>query len=175
MKTIIYSSPFVPAEWIAAHGIKPVRLTPASQDCAGPIKTSEGICPYMMSFINTALSRKPSAIITTTTCDQMRRAPDVAGIEDIPFFVMNIPATWQTAQSLNLYISELKRLGRFMCDLGGNPPKQDELISVMNQYEEERSKLRSSRGITKPRIFSENIMLFNETGAFTTISSTKDS
>ena len=26
MKTIAYSSPFVPAEWIAAHGLRPQRL-----------------------------------------------------------------------------------------------------------------------------------------------------
>ena len=29
-KRILYASPFVPAEWIAAHGLEPFRLFPAS-------------------------------------------------------------------------------------------------------------------------------------------------
>ncbi|MBN1362799.1 MAG: 2-hydroxyacyl-CoA dehydratase [Sedimentisphaerales bacterium] len=35
MTQVLYTSPYVPAEWIAAHGLEPVRVTPARAPCVG--------------------------------------------------------------------------------------------------------------------------------------------
>ncbi|MCY3023738.1 MAG: 2-hydroxyacyl-CoA dehydratase family protein [Planctomycetota bacterium] len=80
---ILYSSPFIPAEWIAAHGFQPYRLFPASHAGAFPSGTNEGLCPYAKAFVEEAAvtqSSGPSAmgaaVIFATTCDQMRRASE---------------------------------------------------------------------------------------------------
>lgn len=123
MKRVIYSNPWIPAEWIEAHGLRPLRLIPRKAGRRAPLRIAAGMCPFMAAFINEACSsRSVSAIVLTTTCDQMRRAADAlsAGAANCPpLFLMNIPATWQTAAARGMYVSELKRLSRFLVQVGG--------------------------------------------------------
>ena len=87
MKTVVYSSPFVPAEWIAAHGVRPRRIRPdpaaASPSPYGPVLGAGpimGVCPYARAFMGEVLSAPAAgAAVFTTTCDQMRRAAEWAG------------------------------------------------------------------------------------------------
>jgi len=54
MNAVGYSSPFVPAEWIAAHGLQPHRLRLHPTE-----KLTRGICPYAGALLDAALSNIP--------------------------------------------------------------------------------------------------------------------
>ena len=51
MNAVGYSSPFVPAEWIAAHGLRPERLRLHPTE-----KLTRGICPYAGALLDAALA-----------------------------------------------------------------------------------------------------------------------
>lgn len=146
MKTVAYSSPFVPAEWIQAHGLRPHRLRLHSAEDDPRVRVSRGVCPYARAFLRAALFEgEASAVVMTTTCDQMRHAAAlVAGGTDRPLFLMNVPSTWQTAAAGKLYRDELRRLGRFLVQLGGRPPSPEGLTRVMLAYDSARASLRAA-------------------------------
>jgi len=132
MHTIVYTCPYVPAEWIAAHGFQPRRLVPLPTDGASVAARVEGLCPYARAFVNDAVADGVDGIVVTTLCDQMRRAYDLlVRATDTPVFLLNVPKTWQTVASRRLYIDELKRLGRFLVRLGGRAPSHEELAKTM--------------------------------------------
>jgi benzoyl-CoA reductase/2-hydroxyglutaryl-CoA dehydratase subunit BcrC/BadD/HgdB len=141
MKTIAYSSPFVPAEWIAAHGLAPHWLRLRTAASRPLLAASRGVCPYAGALIDAALSGlDASALVLTTVCDQMRYAAAMVGSRsDCPVFLVNVPSTWQTAASRRLYFDELQRLGRFLVERGGRSPDRGELAQIMCAYERERS------------------------------------
>jgi len=91
MKTIIYTCPYVPAEWIAAHGLSPRRIIPIEAGLTGTLSRAEGVCPFVQGFINLVLTDKQfDGVVITTLCDQMRRAYDILlGKSDVPLFLMN--------------------------------------------------------------------------------------
>jgi len=130
--TIVYSCPYVPAEWIAAHGLLPRRLVPLPAEGASIAPRAEGLCPYARAFINEAAAAGAEGIIVTTLCDQMRRAYDLLVRGTItPAFLLNVPKTWQTVAAQRLYLDELKRLGRFLVRLGGRTATREGLATEM--------------------------------------------
>ncbi len=136
-KTIIYTCPYVPAEWIAAHGLRPRRLIPLPMDEASAIPRAEGLCPYARAFAGDVIAgNEADGIVVTTVCDQMRRVFDLLTRRvSTPAFLLNVPSTWQTVAAQRLYVDELKRLGRFLVRLGGHEPDAEELTQVMLEYE----------------------------------------
>ena len=128
-----YTCPYVPAEWIAAHGLRPRRLIPLPVEGALTIPRIEGLCPYARAFVNDVAAREDvDGIVVTTMCDQMRRVFDLLVRRvDRPAFLLNVPSTWQTVAAQRLYLEELKRLGRFLVRLGGREPDQQDLVRVM--------------------------------------------
>lgn len=119
MPAIVYSCPLVPAEWIEAHGLTPLRVAPNCSDAS--VAPAPGMCPYARAFAAYAVSCDADAVVVTTACDQMRRAADVISRNcRKPLFLMNVPHTWQTETSRGLYVAELERLGRFLISLGGS-------------------------------------------------------
>ena len=131
-KTIVYTCPYVPAEWIAAHGLRPRRLIPLPIEGTPFAARTEGLCPYARAFVNDAVAEAPDGIVITTLCDQMRRVYDLLVREtDTPTFLLNVPKTWQTVAAQRLYVDELKRLGRFLVHLGGQTPASRELAKAM--------------------------------------------
>jgi benzoyl-CoA reductase/2-hydroxyglutaryl-CoA dehydratase subunit BcrC/BadD/HgdB len=132
-KTIAYTCPYVPAEWIAAHGLRPWRLIPLPIEGASVIPRMEGLCPYARAFVNDVAAREDvGGVIVTTMCDQMRRVFDLLVRRvPAPAFLLNVPSTWQTVAAQRLYLDELKRLGRFLVRLGGHTPDREELMRVM--------------------------------------------
>jgi benzoyl-CoA reductase/2-hydroxyglutaryl-CoA dehydratase subunit BcrC/BadD/HgdB len=98
--------------------------------------------------MQTALSENAAqAILFTTRCDQMRRLAESASRESgAPVFLMNLPKTWQTPSAGELYLSELRRLGRFLVGIGGSEPSAAELAATMRQYEARRQGLCAARG-----------------------------
>ena len=152
MRSIAYTDPFVPAEWIAAHGLRPLRLRPDWPRLDDDQVPSFGVCPFARAFVGELKERQMELAggIFTTVCDQMRRAAEGLGRCRMPRFILNVPATWQTPAAIHLYQDELKRLGGFLVHLGGRTPTEAQLIRCMLKYEEIRKKqIIASPGKTK--------------------------
>jgi hypothetical protein len=159
MKTIAYSSPFVPAEWIATHGLRPYWLRLSTAFGRPLIAVTRGICPYAGALIDATLSGIDAAsLILTTACDQMRYAAAVIESRGkCPIFLLNLPSTWQTPEVRKLYIDELQRLGRFLVQLGGKSPDNADLTQVMLAYDRARLAVHSARGRLSAREFADAI------------------
>ncbi len=166
MKTIIYTCPYVPAEWIAAHGLRPSRIIPDAAGSTGPVVPIEGVCPYVRGFVNEVITgTQASAVVVTTVCDQMRRAFDIVVRKGkLAAFLMNVPSTWQSVAAQKLYLDELKRLGRFLIGLGGESPSTDALVKIMLEYDTARTSILAARGYLTSRRYSEAIARFNRDG-----------
>jgi benzoyl-CoA reductase/2-hydroxyglutaryl-CoA dehydratase subunit BcrC/BadD/HgdB len=135
MKAIAYTSPFVPAEWIAAHGLRPHRLHLRAAE-----GLTRGVCPYAGAMIHATLDGlDASALVLTTVCDQMRYAAAMlTARSSCPVFLLNVPSTWQTPAVRQLYFNELQRLGRFLVEMDGSAPDNAELADVMLAYDRAR-------------------------------------
>ncbi|MHC4122125.1 MAG: 2-hydroxyacyl-CoA dehydratase [Planctomycetota bacterium] len=164
MKTIIYTCPYVPAEWIAAHGLRPSRVIPAATGFTDSLGRIEGVCPYVRKFANqVTMNTQISGVVMTTVCDQMRRAFDIIVRRNtLPVFLMNIPSTWQSTAAHKLYLDELRRLGRFLIRLGGKPPSNSDLAEIMLEYNTKRALILAVRKNLTSRQYSEAIAKFNQ-------------
>lgn len=173
VKTVVYSCPFVPAEWIAAHGMRPSGIMPRTRRGRHLFGAAEGVCPYAAGFANEVSSnRGGDAVVFTTACDQMRRASELVDrARPGQVFLMNVPSTWQTAAAQRLYMSELERLGRFLVQLGGSAPSDKRLAETMQEYDAVRSQLKSARGRLSPRQYAEAIARFHRDGKFENLAS----
>lgn len=161
---VAYVSPFVPPEWIAAHGLRPVR--PNLHPPQGLEGGGAGRCPFSESFIERASALLDEgairAIIATTTCDQMRR-----GAERLPgpaTFLFNVPHTWQTATAHRSYVEELRRLGRFLTEHGGHEPEAADLVEALRRFDDGRRALLGARDRMGGRAFAEATAAFHERG-----------
>ena len=161
MKTLAYSCPFVPCELIAACGLRPARIVPdsSSADAAAP---GAGTCRYAAAFIGAACGDSSAgAVAVTTVCDQMRRASEIIAMScGKPVFLMNVPRTWQTAEACGLYADELKRLGRFLENIGGDAPSEARLAEVMLDFDTRRRELIERRESVTARKFAEAVLAF---------------
>lgn len=146
MKEVLYASPFVPVEWIAAHGLRP-RSVVEKLSGSGAQPTcipAMGACHFAEIFLQMAASAE--AAVFVTSCDQMRRAADQAvSSHGRGIFLMNVPATWQSPEARGLYRSEIERLGRFLIRLGGVAPTRDALAAEMRRSARERDALSGDR------------------------------
>jgi benzoyl-CoA reductase/2-hydroxyglutaryl-CoA dehydratase subunit BcrC/BadD/HgdB len=139
MNSIAYTSPFIPVEWIAAHGLRPAWLRLRSAATRPMLAATRGVCPYAGALVDAATAGIDAAgLVLTTICDQMRYAAALAEGGQCPVFLMNVPSTWQTAESRALYREELRRLGRFLEQLGGIAPRSVKLVEVMEAYQRAR-------------------------------------
>lgn len=165
MIDVLYTSPYVPAEWITAHGLRPVRITPPADCAQGPL-ARQVVCSFVRCF-SSSVTSWPDAygIIMTTTCDQMRRAFDVVTqTVKAPAFLMNVPATWQSDAANDMYLGELKRLGDFMVSLGGVAPSDEHLAEVMLRIDDARASLLAQGPRIGPRQLAQAIIEFGQTG-----------
>ena len=140
---ILYSSPWTPVEWIAAHGFTPrgAWFAAARHSAALP----EGVCAFAKGLQNLNESEPQSPMIFTTACDQMRRAADAASLSrNCPTFLFNLPATWQTLAARKLYRAEVDRLGKFLERHGGRAPTSAALAAIMREHDGKRQQLRRS-------------------------------
>jgi benzoyl-CoA reductase/2-hydroxyglutaryl-CoA dehydratase subunit BcrC/BadD/HgdB len=140
MITVGYSSPYVPPEWIASHGLQPLWVPLGGTARAG---IGRGLCPYAEGLLEAATAQRGSALVMATTCDQVRHAAAVLETRGPwPVFLLNVPATWESPAARRYYQDELLRLGRFLVELGGRPPLASGLADVMLRYDRARSALR---------------------------------
>ena len=171
MKTIIYTCPYVPAEWIAAHSLHASRLLLDHVDSATMFIRTEGVCPFVRSFISEVMRNKGAGgVVVTTVCDQMRRAFDILVRKcELPAFLMNVPNTWQNLESQKLYIDELRRLSRFLSRLGGKSPSNNTLTKIMLEYDAARASILTAREYLSARQHAEAIAAFGRGGPDQTI------
>jgi len=157
MNTIAYSSPFVPVEWIVAHGLRPHWLRLRAAAGRPLVATARGVCPYAGALVDAALAGIEAAgVVLTTICDQMRYAAALlASRGSCPVFLLNVPSTWQTAAVRKLYLDELRRLGRFLVQLGGQSPGDADLAQVMLAYDRARLAVRAAREWLSARQFAD--------------------
>jgi benzoyl-CoA reductase/2-hydroxyglutaryl-CoA dehydratase subunit BcrC/BadD/HgdB len=164
MSAVVYSDPFVPAELIAACGMRPLRLPP-SRSAEASFSVSEGLCPYARAFAASVAESEALAVIFTTACDQMRRVCELFTARDHrPCFLLNVPHTWQGSAAFGMYVSELERLGRFLCEIGGHRLSDAELAETMARYAAARQSLLGSRSRFAARQFHEAILAVSNTG-----------
>jgi len=167
MTTVAYTCPFVPAEWIKAHGLGASRIVPRRLGHDGLMEATEGLCPFARALLND-LARRPDGVaaVFTTACDQMRRAAEVFAVRcpNRPSFVMNVPATWQTPAAMAMYVDELSRLGGFLVGLGGHEPTDEHLAEVMLAHDVARRRLLAAREHLTARQFAELLAAFGRDG-----------
>ncbi len=146
MDSVGYLSPFVPPEWIAAHGLRPAWLAPDRQAASVPAGTHRGLCPCAGALIAAAHHDAPAALVLTTACDQMRYASAyLEAAESVPVFLLNVPSTWRSAPSRRFYREELERLGRFLCTLGGRKPTSEQLRATVERFDDRRAAALAAR------------------------------
>ena len=143
MNAVAYCHPFVPPEWIAAHGLRPCWLPCWTGDGKnGWVR--RGVCPVAAARIDDFSGDLPAeAVVLTTTCDQIRYAAALLQhLGRLPVFLLHVPRTWQTAAVRAFYREELSRLGRFLVGCGGTSPTLDALSQTMLKYDRARASLR---------------------------------
>lgn len=157
---ILYNSPHVPAEWMAAHDCLPCRITP--QRGATHTYPGMGVCPYAAALIGEAAHHVgASGIVLTTSCDQMRRQAEILEeMTDCPVFLMHIPTAVHAPTARVLYREEVLRLGRFMERVGGVAPTMTHLAAVMARYDDARRRLRAMGESLCGKAFSAAVMQF---------------
>ncbi|MDM8009142.1 MAG: 2-hydroxyacyl-CoA dehydratase family protein [Phycisphaerae bacterium] len=140
MRRIAYCCPFVPPELISACRLQPRPIIPRASSRVGGAVSVAGMCPYARAFVAEMLNEpRPGAVILTTRCDQMRRAADLLSQPQHPsVFLLNLPKTWQTRSARELYHSELARLVRFLAELSGHMPSDQDLAQSTRQYAHRR-------------------------------------
>ncbi len=160
---VFCTSPWLPPEFIKAHGLEPRGVWFASEPSQLPV--AAGVCAFAQKVIRLAETHTDSAFIFSTHCDQLRRGFDVAALAArARVFLFNLPATWQTAVAERIFRSELERLARFLVELGGQPPTAKELAEAMAQYRLARSRLLQAAAHLSARQYCEALARFHWDG-----------
>ena len=164
---VFLTSPWIPAEWIRAHGLTPRGIWSVENFQPGALPLSAGVCSFAEPAVRFSEARTDSAVIFSTACDQMRRGFDTAMLHGQPHaFLFNLSATWQTPAAKEMFRSELKRLGQFLLTIGGSTPSPEMLRQEMVQSAATRKRLIESAPASSPRGFAEAVVRFHGDGAF---------
>lgn len=162
---LFHASPWVPVEWIKAHGVEPRGLWYADELNLGPTRSSAGTCAFAQAVVRFAETHPERAVLLTTHCDQLRRGFDTFA-SSLPgrAFLFNLPATWQSSVAEHLYDCELERLSRFLLALGGYPPTAEALGKTIDAYARAREALLAQAEICPARVYAELIARFHWEG-----------
>ena len=163
---VFCTSPWVPPEWIKAHGLEPRGVWLAKDFACEPLSLAAGVCAFANAAVRLAERQSQSAVIFTTHCDQLRRGFDtVAETAPSRTFLFNLPVTWQTPVAERIFCDELRRLGRFLIGLGGHAPMTGELVELMTQYSEARRRLLAAAPWCPARAYAEAVARFHLDGS----------
>jgi benzoyl-CoA reductase/2-hydroxyglutaryl-CoA dehydratase subunit BcrC/BadD/HgdB len=164
---VFLTSPWIPAEWIRAHGLQPRGIWSAEHFQPGTWPLAAGVCPFAEAAVRFAEARTDSAVIFSTACDQLRRGFDAVILHgQHRAFLFNLPATWQTAAAREIFRSELERLGQFLLAIGGHAPTPEMLRQEMVQSGGTRKQLLESASAGSPHGFAEAVARFHWDGTF---------
>src|ERR1035441_8499866 len=163
---VFYTSPWVPPEWIKAHGLEPRGIWLARDFACEPLPLAAGVCAFANAAVRLTERQAGSAVIFTTHCDQLRRGFDtVAGAAAPRVFLFNLPVTWQTPVAERIYADELRRLGRFLVGLGGHAPVVAVLVEIIMQYSRARQRLLEAAPWCPARAYAEAVARFHLDGS----------
>ena len=130
---VFLSSPWIPAEWIRAHGLEAGLVWYEERFRRAALPLSGGVCALAESVLQFAAERPNAAVVFASSCDQLRRAFDAAQFRGgARLFLFNLPAT-QTPAAKLLYRDELRRLGQFLVEIGGTAPSPEALGNMCGQ------------------------------------------
>ena len=128
MKEVLYHGAYVPPEWIAAHGMTPVRLRLHATECES---NRAGVCPYAAALLRGVQGIQDELVVLGQSCDQVRRVSELIGQEakgdpaapspSGNLFMLYVPAV-QSSATRDLYRAELARLSAFLIARGGAAP-----------------------------------------------------
>ncbi len=160
---VFYTSPWVPAEWIRAHGLEAcgIWFAPVPR----PFALLAGDCAFACRTSRVAELESDSAFVFTTHCDQLRRQFDSLALSiSHRAFLFNLPATWQTPVAKRIFLAELERLGRFLVGIGGHEPTAEALASQMGEHSGVRKALLHSASSLPAQTLAEAIARFYTEG-----------
>jgi len=164
---VFLTSPWIPPEWVRAHGLQPRGLWSAENFPPAPGPLPAGVCAYAEAAVRFAQARTDGAVIFSSACDQLRRGFDAAILHGLPRgFLFNLPATWQTAAAAQIFRAELERLGQFLLSIGGRSPSPEKLRREMLQAGAARRRLLQSAPLSSPRAFAQALARFHWDGSF---------
>ncbi len=164
---VFLTTPWIPPEWIRAHGLQPRGIASVENLQRGSRPLSAGVCSFADAAVQFAETREDCAVIFSSSCDQLRRGFDAA----VPranrrAFLFNLPATWQSAAAVRLFRSELQRLGQFLLSLGGAAPSPDVLRREMLRSGATRKRLLDAAPVSSSRGFAQAAAQFHWDGSF---------
>jgi hypothetical protein len=163
---VFYTSPWVPPEWIKAHGLEPRGIWLVRDFACEPLPLAAGVCAFANAAVRLAERQSQSAVIFTTHCDQLRRGFDtVAEAAPSRIFLFNLPVTWQTPVAERIFCDELRRLGQFLIGLGGHAPAIGDLVEIMAQYSRARRRLLAAAPWCPARAYAEAVARFHLDGS----------
>src|ERR1035438_7713499 len=162
---VFCTSPWVPPEWIKAHGLEPRGVWLAKDFGDEPLSLAAGVCAFANAAVRLVERQSQSAVIFTTHCHQLRRGFDtVAEAAPSRLFLFNLPVTWQTAVAERIFCDELRRLGQFLIGLGGHAPTARDLVEIVDQYSQARRRLLAAAPWCPARAYAEAVARFHLDG-----------
>ncbi len=163
---VFLTSPWVPAEWIRAHGLEPRGIWSSRDLVLESLPLAAGACSFANAVVRLADRQAGSAVVFTTHCDQLRRGFDsVTGSASSRIFLFNLPVTWQTPVAARIFTSELERLGQFLVGLGGHTPMSEELTQILADYNSSRIRLLEAAADCPARQYAETVAQFHWDGS----------
>ncbi len=164
---VIVASPWIPAEWIRAHGHEPCGVWFHPGFGSPRAGVGEGVCPFAQRVLRLAEARTEFAFVFATHCDQLRRAHDsIGGAAADRSFLFNLPATWQTGAVRKLICAELKRLGDFLVQVGGRAPTAQLLAHHLQSYRAARTELARAGRWCYGSAYANAVAQFHREGSF---------
>ncbi len=163
---VFLTSPWIPAEWVKAHGLEPRAAIFAPGFGATPARFGAGICAFAESTTQfTELPQRP-VMVFTTHCDQLRRGFDslTAGTQN-RCFLFNLPTTTRAPMVQRMFRAELERLGKFLVAAGGHSPETHELEARMLAGEASRTCLRDAAARCSGREYAGAMRRFHWDGS----------
>lgn len=160
MSAVAYANPFLPPEWIVAHGLQPAWVQPAKRDHAGPLAVVRGGCPFAGAFAEASSSCAGlAAVLFASSCDPMRYMASMVGRRQaLPTFFFDLPSTKFSSVASQIFRSELCRLGGFLETVGGRRPVPGELAAVMRDFDVARTRLRAQAGMLRGRERADRLL-----------------
>lgn len=163
---VFFVSPWIPAEWIEAHGLEPRGIWLAEDFGRGALALGAGVCAFAEAALRFAETHPADTIIFATTCDQLRRSFDALdAVSGGRGFLFNLPATWPSAAARRMFQSEVERLGVFLRARGGRAPAGEALAQIVERRARIRQSLRDAAPGVSARALAEAIARFHWDGS----------
>ncbi len=167
---VFLTSPWIPAEWIRAHGLTSRPLWLEERLSNAPVALSAGVCAVAETTVRFAETHPADAVVFTSACDQMRRGYDEGKFRgQSRVFLFNLPAT-PTPAARQIYCDELRRLGRFLQEMGGAAPDTKSLWQEIRRAGEARRNLRAIAPSANARSLAEAVAAYHCDGTCSEIS-----